>query len=79
LGQLDAQPSHFLLFLQIKLVPAFSEEDREMFRSAFGMFDLDGNGVMCAKELGTLLRALGQNPTNDELEELLIVSIIYKS
>ena len=47
-----------------------------MFRSAFGMFDLDGNGVMCAKELGTLLRALGQNPTNDELEELMIVSTI---
>ena len=44
-----------------------------MFRNAFGMFDLDGNGVMCAKELGTLLRALGQNPTNDELEELMSV------
>jgi len=46
-----------------------------MFRNAFSMFDLDGNGVICATELGTLLRALGQNPTDEEMAELMIVSL----
>jgi Ca2+-binding EF-hand superfamily protein len=44
-----------------------------MMKSAFELFDLDGNGVICGKELGTLLRALGQNPTDDELDELMVV------
>ena len=63
-----------LMFQELQLVPAFSDEDRQMFESAFSLFDLDGNGVICSKELGALLRALGQNPTDDELEELMIVS-----
>jgi Ca2+-binding EF-hand superfamily protein len=42
---------------------------------AFKLFDLDGNGVICAKELGTLLRALGQNPTDVELDELMQVTV----
>jgi hypothetical protein len=46
-----------------------------MMRTAFKLFDLDGNGVICAKELGTLLRALGQNPTDDELDELMLVGL----
>jgi Ca2+-binding EF-hand superfamily protein len=46
-----------------------------MMKSAFQLFDLDGNGVICAKELGTLLRALGQNPTDDELDELMLVGL----
>ena len=45
-----------------------------MMQAAFNLFDLDGNGVICSKELGTLLRALGQNPTDEELDELMLVS-----
>ena len=49
-----------------------------MMQAAFNLFDLDGNGVICSKELGTLLRALGQNPTDEELDELMLVSIDYR-
>ena len=56
------------------MVPAFSKEDKEMLRSAFSLFDLDGNGVICNEELGTLLRALGQDPSEEELNELMVVS-----
>lgn len=56
------------------MVPAFSEEDKAMLRSAFSLFDLDGNGVICNEELGTLLRALGQDPSEEELKELMVVS-----
>ena len=64
------------LTFQFPVLPSFSDEDKDMMRTAFTLFDLDGNGVICAKELGTLLRALGQNPTDEELDELMVVRVL---
>ena len=40
-----------------------ADQDRERVRNAFHLFDIDGNGVISADELGTLLKTLGQNPS----------------
>ena len=53
----------------------FSEEDKETIRNAFYLFDRDGNGTISADELGTLLRTLGQEPSEAEVEEILSVSL----
>ncbi|GFN98980.1 calmodulin [Plakobranchus ocellatus] len=44
---------------------------RREFREAFHMFDKDGDGRITAKELGTVLRSLGQNPTETELRDMI--------
>ena len=38
---------------------------------AFSLFDKDGDGTMNTKELGTVMRSLGQNPTEDELQDMI--------
>ena len=41
------------------------------FKEAFALFDKDGDGTISYKELGAVLRGLGQNPTEDELKDMI--------
>lgn len=41
------------------------------FKEAFNLFDKDGNGYITNKELGTVMRSLGQNPTEAELQDMI--------
>jgi len=41
------------------------------FKEAFSLFDKDGDGTITTKELGTVMRSLGQNPTETELQDMI--------
>ena len=41
------------------------------FKEAFQLFDKDGDGTISTKELGTVMRSLGQNPTEKELQDMV--------
>ena len=41
------------------------------FKEAFSLFDKDGDGCITTKELGTVMRNLGQNPTESELQDMI--------
>ena len=47
-----------------------TEEQIAEFKEAFSLFDKDGDGTITTKELGTVMRSLGQNPTEAELQEM---------
>jgi len=40
-------------------------------KEAFNVFDKDNDGFITIKELGTIMRSLGHNPTETELEEMI--------
>ncbi len=41
------------------------------FRAAFELFDKDRDGQITTKELGTIMRNLGQNPNETELTVMI--------
>ena len=63
-----------------------TEEQIAEFKEAFSLFDKDGDGTITTKELGTVMRSLGQNPTEAELQDMVwamifldyFITIIHK-
>merc|ERR1711977_376439 len=49
----------------------FSEEDKAGFRKNFNLFDKKRTGSIPLSDMGTVLRSLGQNPTEAELQALM--------
>ncbi|KAM5556195.1 calmodulin [Rosa sericea] len=48
-----------------------SPDQKSEFKEAFSLFDKDGDGSITTKELGTVMRSLGQNPTEEELQDMI--------
>merc|ERR1712064_243801 len=48
-----------------------TEEQIAEFKEAFSLFDKDGAGTITTKVLGTVMRSLGQNPTDAELQDMI--------
>ena len=53
------------------MVDNFSEEQIAEFKEAFALFDQDGDGTITLPELRTVMQSLGQNPTDQELIEVI--------
>lgn len=45
--------------------------DLQEFKEAFALFDQDGDGTITIKELGMVMRSLGQNPSLSDLKEMI--------
>jgi calmodulin len=48
-----------------------TEEQRDELKEAFAIYDTNNDGVISTRELGTVLRQLGQNPTEAEILEMI--------
>ncbi|XP_004674523.1 PREDICTED: centrin-1 [Condylura cristata] len=51
--------------------PELTEEQKQEVREAFDLFDADGSGTIDVKELKVALRALGFEPTKEEMKKMI--------
>merc|ERR1712057_122264 len=58
-------------FFPKTMADQLTEEQIAEFKEAFSLFDKDGDGTITTKELGTVVRSLGQNPTEAELQDMI--------
>ncbi|KAL3874262.1 hypothetical protein ACJMK2_037302 [Sinanodonta woodiana] len=49
-----------------------TEEQISEFKEAFNLFEKDNDGTITTDELGAVMRSLGQNPTEDELGDMIL-------
>ncbi|XP_064621365.1 calmodulin-A-like isoform X3 [Lineus longissimus] len=50
---------------------ALSEAQVTEYREAFRLFDKDGDGHITTVELGTVMKSLGQSPSEKELQDMI--------
>ncbi|KAG7531187.1 hypothetical protein FFLO_04546 [Filobasidium floriforme] len=68
---------HLYILVHYSVRPILTMADQlvssrfQEFKEAFSLFDKDGDGIITSKELGTVMRSLGQNPTEAELQEMV--------
>ncbi|KAK5210815.1 hypothetical protein LTR47_001536 [Exophiala xenobiotica] len=48
-----------------------SEDEIKAFKDVFALFDKDSSGTITAHELGEIMRSLGQNPSDSELQDMI--------
>ncbi|KAG4995679.1 hypothetical protein JHK85_027118 [Glycine max] len=53
------------------MADVLSEEQIGEIKEAFGLFDKDGDGCITVEELATVIRSLDQNPTEEELQDMI--------
>ena len=54
-------------------------EQSESFKKTFDLFDNENLGTIPNEELGTVMRALGQNPSDQELQDYILEYDSYNS
>ncbi|XP_028058570.1 putative calmodulin-3 [Camellia sinensis] len=57
--------------LKETMADQLTDDQISEFKEAFSLFDKDGDGCITTKELGTVMRSLGQNPTEAELQDMI--------
>ena len=54
-----------------QILDSLTEDDLQVLQEAFTMYDKNHDGTITTKELSTVMRSLGQNPTDAEVQDII--------
>ncbi|CAL5347269.1 unnamed protein product [Camellia sinensis] len=64
-------PRGLSLSLSSNMANVLNADQIVEFQEAFSLFDKDGDGCITVEELATVIRSLDQNPTEEELQDMI--------
>ena len=54
-----------------RIQDSLTSEDLQILQEAFTVYDKNNDGTITTKELSTVMRSLGQNPTDAEVQDII--------
>ena len=63
--------SENILQSELIFMAGLDPDEMEEWRTIFNLFDVDGDQTITHEELGIVLRSMGQNPSEQELKEMI--------
>merc|ERR1719242_1373129 len=54
-----------------RILDSLTSEDLHILQEAFTVYDKNNDGTITTKELSTVMRSLGQNPTDAEVQDMI--------
>ena len=57
---------------EVRLYKELTEEQKQDYKEIFDIFDTDGGGKITNDEIANVMRSLGQNPTDQEVEDMIM-------
>ena len=54
-----------------RILDSLTSEDLHILQEAFTVYDKNNDGTITTKELSTVMRSLGQNPTDAEVQDII--------
>lgn len=54
-----------------RILDSLTSEDLQILQEAFTVYDKNNDGTITTKELSTVMRSLGQNPTDAEVQDII--------
>lgn len=67
----SASSKHHTEMFHKMILSQIQEDKVQEYREAFNMYDKDHDGVISTHKLGVMLRSLGHNPTELEIQEMI--------
>ena len=57
--------------LERRIYEEMTQEKKDEYKEIFAIFDSDGSGSIQHEEIADVMRTLGQNPTDEEVDEMV--------
>lgn len=62
---------NFLSPEELKIFNEMTDEAKSDYKEIFNIFDADGGGEISSDEVAQVMRTLGQNPTPEDVTEMI--------
>jgi len=57
---------------EVRMYNELTQDQKQDYKEIFDIFDTDGGGKITNDEISNVMKSLGQNPTEEEVERMIV-------